>query len=62
MILSVGETCGILSLISNVEVKLFVGATYSTDVGGILRPIESSDERVMLGKALVESVSTIVAD
>ena len=61
-ILRVRKTRRVVSLIGNVEVELLVCATNGTDVGGVLRPIESSDERVVLGEGLVKGVGTIVTD
>jgi len=46
-------------LVNDVEVKLLVGTANSSNVGRVLRPIERSDEGVMLSKRLVEGVGTV---
>ena len=51
-----------MALVTNIKVELFVGTADCSDVAGVCRPIESRDERVVLGEGLVERVCALIAD
>ena len=51
-----------MGLISNIKVELFVGAADRADVARVCRPIEGSDEGVVLREVLVERIGAFIAD
>ena len=51
-----------MALVRNIKVELLVGATNRADVAGVLRPIEGSDEGVVLREVLVERIGTFITD
>ena len=51
-----------MALVTNIKVELFVGTADCSDVAGVCRPIESSDEGVVLSEGLVESICAFSTD
>ena len=51
-----------MALVTNIKVELFIGTADCSDVAGVCRPIESSDEGVVLREGLVERVCALSAD